>query len=103
MPRQIARYAISFGLSGCYLPDSHSGVIECATRRELADTIRCELAFYGMPARLFRAADIRNLWRFIARHGSSVAHFSLTHGGHTLSFHGLTEGEAREAAALQDA
>ena len=94
MSRTIARYAITFGLSGCYMPDSHSGPIECATRRELADAIRSEIEFYEFPKGKFADARIRNLWTFIKSRGSSVAHFSIEHKGYQIGFHGLTEDEA---------
>lgn len=93
MPKQIARYAVTFGLSGCYMPDSHGGAHEFTTRRELADFIRSELEMYDLPASLFREVNIRRLWRFIAKYGSSTAHFALHHGANALEFHGLTEDE----------
>jgi hypothetical protein len=69
---------------------------EFCTRRELADFIRGELKFHDLPKSLFHDAHIRRLWRFIKRHGSSSAHFTLYHGDHELAFHGLTEAEYRE-------
>ena len=97
-PRPIARYAVTFGLRGCYMPDSHEGAYEFSTRRELASFIRGELEAFDMPTRLFRKVRLRRLWRFISRHGSSTAHFSLYHGANALEFHGLTEDEYREQA-----
>lgn len=93
MTKQIARYAVTFGLRGCYMPDSHDGAHEFTTRKELADFIRSELDMYEMPACLFGDVNIRRLWGFIKRHGSSTAHFALHHGGNALEFHGLTEAE----------
>ena len=93
MARPVARYAVTFGLAGCYMPDSHDGAFECATRRELADLIRSELEVYELPKSLFREVRINRLWSCIKRNGSSSAHFSLIHDGHSLSFHGLTEEE----------
>jgi hypothetical protein len=95
----VARYGVSFGLARCYLPDSHDGAHEFATRREFADFIRGELQAHELPARLFRDANLRRLWGFIQRHGSSQAHFSLAHGDHVLAFHGLTEAEFQQMAA----
>lgn len=94
MPQAIARYTVTFGLSGCYMPDSNSGPITFATRSELASYIRSELEFYDMPACLFNEVNIRRLWRAIqfARSSSSY-HFSLHHGANALEFHGLTEDE----------
>jgi hypothetical protein len=99
MARNTADYAITFGLSGCYMPDSGPHTISCATRAELANAIRAELENYDFPASLFREVRIRRLWSFITRNGSSVAHFHLSHGGHTLAFHGLTKAELAEAEA----
>lgn len=96
MARHIARYSVSNGLSGCYMPDSSSGPYEFATRKALAEFIRYEIEFLGWPANMFEQVRIRNLWRFIARNGSSVAHFSLERGGYSLSFHGLTKDEFNE-------
>ena len=100
--RQPARYAVTYGLAGCYMPDSHQGAHEFTTRRELADFIRYELEAFDMPACLFREVKTRRLWGFIASHGSSVAHFSLQHGGYELAFHGLTEAEYREQTESDD-
>lgn len=88
-----ARYAITFGLQGCYMPDSHDGAFEVSTRRELASLIRNELATYELPKRLFREVRINRLWSFIKRNGSSSAHFCLIHRESVLQFHGLTEEE----------
>jgi hypothetical protein len=93
----VARYAITYGLSGCYLPDSHGGCFEAPTRRDLAGFIRAELEQYDMPASLFEDVKIRRLWGFISRHGSSSAGFELSHAGYSLSFHGLTQDEYRAA------
>ncbi len=91
--KEPARYSVSYGLSGCYLPDSHSGPYAFWTRRELAAFIRHEIEFYEMPKALFREVRINRLWAFIKQHGSSSAHFRLVHGGYELAFHGLTEEE----------
>lgn len=96
MSKPVAHYAVTFGLSGCYMPDSHDGAHEFTTRRDLADFIRSELDMYEMPASLFREVGLRRLWSFITRHGSSSAHFHLSHGPNSLSFHGLTEAEFAE-------
>ena len=94
-----ARYAVTFGLSGCYMPDSHLGAYEFTRRRDLVAFLRDVLRDYDMPASALRSVRVRRLWSFIARNGSSVAHFSVTHGAHKLAFHGLTEAEYREANA----
>lgn len=93
MTKHVARYTVTNGLAGCYMPDSNSGAMEFATRKELADMIRWNLDSLGWPLSKFREVNIRRLWRHIAAHGSSVAHFSLSHKGYELAFHGLTEAE----------
>lgn len=90
----VARYSVSYGLAGCYMPDTVSGPLTFSTRRELAAFIRDELAAYDMPASLIREVRLRRLWGFVKQRGASVAHFSLEHRGYSLAFHGLTEGEA---------
>lgn len=102
MTTQIARYSVSYGLTGCYMPDITGGPYIFTTRRALANFIRDELATYEMPKSLFREVKINNLWSHITRHGSSAAHFYLRHGGNTLGFHGLTEAEAAEMEAEND-
>jgi hypothetical protein len=88
-----ARYAVTFGLRGCYMPDSNSGPVEFTTRAALASFIRSELQTFDLPAYLFNEVRIRKLWGFIQRHGSSTAHFALYHGDNALEFHGLTAEE----------
>ena len=96
---QIARYAVTTGLAGCYMPNASYGPIYCATRRELADAIRSEIEAQEFPASTFGQARLRRLWGFIARHGSSTAHFSIQHGAYEIAFHGLTEAEAEAMEA----
>lgn len=93
MSQPIARYSVSFGLSGCYLPDSYGGAHEFYSRKELAEFIRHELEFHELPKSLFEEVGIRRLWSFIRDRGSSCAHFSLHHKGYCLAFSGLTEDE----------
>lgn len=88
-----ARFAVTFGLQGCFMPDWHGGAFEAATRRELAEIIRDTLRMLDLPADLFREVKIRRLWQFIQHHGSSSAHVFLHHGNNVLTFHGLTEDE----------
>ena len=96
MPKHVARYTITTGLSGCYMPDSQSGPVQCDTRAQLAALIREEIAAQGWPRSLFADVKIRRLWGFIRRNGSSVAHFSLQHDGREIAFRGLTEDEFRQ-------
>jgi hypothetical protein len=108
MTQKLARYSVTNGLVGCYMPDGNHGPISFATRKEMADYIRSELeqTFPNASGRqlraLFREADIRKVWGFIQRNGSSVAHFSLQLDGYELAFHGLTEAEFDAAEKEQD-
>lgn len=96
--RNVARYSVTFGLRGCYMPDSVDGPAVFHTRKALAEFIREELRIYDLPAALFAEVRIRRLWSFIQRHGSSTAHFQLHHGANALEFHGLTEEEFEQQA-----
>jgi hypothetical protein len=90
------RYAISFGLAGCYLPDSQSGPYIGSRRKDLAFIIHNEIALADWPKSLFRTVRIKNLWKHITRHGSSTLHFSIHHKGYCITFTGLTEAECLE-------
>jgi hypothetical protein len=93
MTQKIALYTVSNGLAGCYMPDYVSGPINFTTRKKLAAYIRSELERMEFPASLFGEVNIRKLWSFIQRNGSSVAHFSLQHKGQEIAFHGMTQAE----------
>lgn len=94
MAKHIARYCVTSGLRGCYMPNSTSGPLVCETRRDLANAIREEIEAQGFPLATFGQADLRRRWAFIKRNGSSVAHFAIYHGAYEIAFHGLTEAEA---------
>lgn len=94
MAQTIARYAITVGLAGCYMPDSHMGPYQFATRGELAQAIRDEIEFQEFPQSAFAQVGIRKLWAAIQYAGSSSSyHFSIAHKGREIAFHGLTEEE----------
>lgn len=93
MPRPLIAYSVSFGLAGCYMPDSISGAMTFDKRSDLANCIRDELKTFDLPASLFREVNLRKLWRTISKHGASSYTFSLIHGGNALTFHGLTTAE----------
>ncbi len=90
----IARYSITTGLAGCYLPNGGPYLMTARTRGELADSIREEITGQGFPKATFAQANIKELWGRIKRHGSSCQHFSIEHGAYEIAFHGLTEEEA---------
>lgn len=103
MSRPIARYSVTFGLRGCYMPDSVSGPHAFATRSELAAFVRSEIEAFDLPKSAFQQVRLRRLWSQIARHGSSSAHFAIHHGANALEFHGLTEAEFNQMEAEGDA
>lgn len=93
MTTQPAYFSLSFGLAGLYMPDSHFGSYEVTTRRELMSILRSALAFYDMPKSALRQVKARSLWGHMKKHGASVLHFDIDHGGHALHFGGMTEAE----------
>jgi hypothetical protein len=100
MANGIARYTVMNGLAGCYMPDN-VGTYEFRSRRELAEFIRERIEWLDWPANTFAQANLRRVWKHIARHGSSVAHFAIQHKSYELAFHGLTDAEY-EAAQAED-
>jgi hypothetical protein len=101
MAKKIARYQVLFGMPG-YMPDSNSGPYYAATRKELASLIRDQIEQFDLPKSLFKDVKLKQLWPFIARHGSSSAHITLYHGNNVLEFVGLTEEEAERMEREND-
>lgn len=91
--RHIARYAVTTGLSGLYMPDCQHGAYEFTTRSQMADAIRELIEFMEFPKASFTQANIIRRWQFIKRYGSSVSHFAICHRQFEIAFHGLTEEE----------
>jgi len=95
-----ARYTITSGLAGCYLPNSASAPQAYHSRRELADAIRAEIEYQSFPKSAFAQAQVRNLWRKIVHVDSaSSMHFSIEHGAYEIAFHGMTQEEFDAAEA----
>ena len=86
-------FGLSFGLAGCYMPDSHYGSFVVNTRRDMVATVRDALAFYEMPKSAIHQIKWLNVWRHAKRHGVSSLHFSIEHKGNCLAFSGMTEAE----------
>ena len=103
MSKNIARYSVTNGLAGCYMPDNANGPYAFGTRKELASFIRYEIEQLDWPQSMFSEVNIRRLWKFISSNGSSVAHFSLQRKGYELAFHGLTEQESVDLEASNEA
>jgi len=97
MSKTVWHYAVTNGLSGCYMPDTHWGAHEGTTRRELVDLIAEHLRMLDVAPSRVRQVKVSRLWSFIKRHGSSTAHFAIDIGdGQELAFHGLTEEEYQQ-------
>lgn len=96
-------YALTNGLAGCYMPDSHWGAY-CSTRRkDLMAIIRDTLDMLDAPKSAIRQVKWRNVWHHAKRHGTSSLHFSIEISpGYVLSFHGLTEDEYNEQTRDDD-
>ena len=78
------------------------GPMQFDTRKQFAWFIRNELQSLNWPANMIEQVGIRRLWRHIANHGSSVAHFRLQREGYELAFHGLTDQEYHDANAEEE-
>jgi len=97
--KPCARYSITTGLHGLYMPDSYIGPFEVNTRKELMAEIRYALEFAEFPKSCIREVKATRLWGFIKRHGSSQAHFNIVHKGREIAFHGLTQEEYQQSVA----
>ena len=97
-----ARYTMTFGLIGSRLPVIHGDPFWCTRRRDLAAMIRNDMEMYHIPTRYFRQVEIRELWRKIAKYGSSNVHFGVDDGEYELLYHGLTATEYEEMVAEDD-
>ena len=93
-------FGLSFGLAGCYMPDSHYGSYHVTTRKALIAYVKDALAFYDMPASCIHQVKWRErVWPHCKHHGASSLHFDITHKGNALHFGGLTEEEYEAANA----
>ena len=90
---QVSYFGLSYGLAGCYMPDSHLGSYAVSTRRDMVQAVREALEFYDMPASCLHQVKWREVWRHAKRNGVSVLHFDITHGGNALHFGGMTQAE----------
>lgn len=90
---KTAYFSLSFGLSGCYMPDSFFGTYAVTTRKEIASAIRDAIEFYDLPESLVRQVKLNRLFDFGKRHGFSSMHFDIVHNGNALHFGGMTADE----------
>jgi hypothetical protein len=87
-------FTLTYGLQGCYMPDSHMGPYVAHTRREIVEAVRDALAFYEAPKVAIKQVSWNRLWSQAKRHGTSSIHFCIATSKHNmLEFHGLTEEE----------
>jgi hypothetical protein len=98
----VARYSVTSGLAGCYMPDNCGGPREFTRRTDLADAIRYEIEFQEWPASCIKQVKLTDLWKFIKHNGSSSAHFAIHHKQYVIEFHGLTEDEYNQQVAEDD-
>lgn len=92
MSHRVAHYNVFFN-------STHMGSFEFATRADLVQFIRQQLAALQLPAAAIKQVRVRDVWRRIAMHGSSVQHFRIEARDNRLQFDGMTEGEYRDATS----
>ena len=91
-------FSLTYGLQGCYMPDSHFGPYHCRTRGGIAYAIRETLATLDVAPSRIRQVALRRLWAQAKRTGTSSIHFAIATDAHNmLEFHGMTEAEYLEA------
>lgn len=101
---QTCYFNLSYGLQGCYMPDSYFGP-HCVTRRKdlvsaVRDTLEMLLDQEGDRAvsSCMRQVNWTRLWSQAKRSGTSSIHFCIATSEHNmLEFHGMTEEEFVEA------
>lgn len=93
-----AYFGLSYGLSGCYMPDSHAGAFAVSRRKDLVAIVRDALESYDLPKSAIHQVKWTRVWAHAKRHGLSSLHFSISHNGNALNFSGMTESEYQEAA-----
>jgi hypothetical protein len=102
MSSKIAYISVMHGLRGCYMPD-YNHPCRFRTRRELASYIRSELSSLDQPASKFAEFEIKKVWSYIQKHGSSKLQVIVpTMPGHALELAGLTRKEWLEAEATDN-
>ena len=102
-------FTLTYGLQGCYMPDSHWGPHAVTRRKDLIGAVRATLdtLLYQEGDRsvagCMRQVDWKRLWSSAKRHGTSSIHFCIATGDHTmLEFHGMTEAEYLEVEKDND-
>lgn len=96
-------FNLTYGLQGCYMPDSSYGPYAVCRRKDLIAAVRDTLEFLEAPKSAMRQVDWRRLWASAKRHGTSSIHFCIATDRHNmLEFHGMTEAEYLEAEAEND-
>lgn len=102
-------FNLTFGLQGCYMPDSYYGPHAVSRRKDLVSAVRETLEMLldqegdRSVAGCMRQVDWTRLWSQAKRHGTSSIHFCIATSKHNmLEFHGMTEAEYLEAEQAND-
>lgn len=96
-------FTLTYGLQGCYMPDSHMGPYLATTRREIIQAVREALEFYEAPKSAIHQVAWKRFWAQAKRSGTSSIHFCIATDKHNmLEFHGLTEAEYAERENQDD-
>lgn len=102
-------FNLTFGLQGCYMPDSSYGPHAVSRRKDLIGAVRDTLEMLldqeddWSVARCMRDVNWTKLWSQARRHGTSSIHFCIATSKHNmLEFHGMTEEEYLEAEKAND-
>jgi hypothetical protein len=96
MTAKTSYFMISFGLQGCYMPDSYTGAYSATTRREIVAALKDAIDFYDFPKTSIRQVSLKRLWDHAKKHGTSSLHFCIGHKHNMIEFHGLTKSEYDE-------
>ena len=96
-------FTLTYGLQGCYMPDSHWGPHAVCRRKDLIAAVRDTLEMLDAPKSALRQVNWTRLWAQAKRSGTSSIHFAIaTDGRNMLEFHGLTEAEYLEQSESED-
>ena len=99
----VGYFSVTYGLQGCYLPDSDAGAYRVTRRKDLLETFRDICRMYDVPE--YRLRDVRwmRVWHHIKQHDASSLHFCIATDKHNmLEFHGMTEAEYEERQKLEE-
>lgn len=106
---QTCYFTLTYGLQGCYMPDSHFGPYAVTTRSGITYAVRETLSMLlGQEGdksvdSCMRQVSWKRLWAQAKRSGTSSIHFCIATSDHNmLEFHGLTQEGYEQAEKEQD-